>query len=448
MFQASPLILEADSFQTEDTTLPSAVYDGENSLGLFGCDSFPPQATSHDLPERDEEDIELPRLSWAAKGKWKASVEPADVDRDPPPLILSSTRDSVGLDQHIPDPPIWDAENIAYIDDAVDDDFYDTEGGCDAEHVEGESDASTSRPTTAASIRKQDRNAQGLQETHACMEGLREAELEYYDREIEFRRSEPPNITALLEQSTSRWQLPSVDPRVLNLVESNPAILSLVQALAQNPITVDPNEWKDILIECEDDPDDDDRGDGRVYIRFYREDNILSALEALDLYDETYPADVHRTAVLRQILEELLANGHLGPVWHVYGGVTCAGPVSHRLEEDEGKLGPTRYLNFSNVLRRLNRPAKWRIFEIVPLRQKLTESEQLLRLAIVRIGANRILNDLERMVIAVLGQPSWNSAVGGMEQGDYVPEANIGMLLSKVPTPLLHSLYYNLPIPE
>lgn len=77
---------------------------------------------------------------------------------------------------------------------------------------------------------------------------------------------------------------------------------------------MDPNEWQDILVECKDDSDNEDHASGHIYTCFCCEDNILSALEVLDEYCKALPTDVHHTAPLQCVLEELLASGHSRPV--------------------------------------------------------------------------------------------------------------------------------------
>lgn len=316
-------------------TLPETT---KNSLGLL-------LSEPHDHSYADSSDDESPRLSWAAKGKGKAATEFMNVDSDLPVLILLDDgvehilqSSYVGLMQDVMDAEFGDGFGD-YNDDLEDPNL--------AGDKEQQPSASTSKPTTTADIHKQDWDDQQQEEADVWSQAHSQEVLESYENEMVLCHLEPPNIAGLLEHMTSRDQLPPLDPEHLKLFESNPDLLALLRALVRSPVTVNPDDWESILVECDDNIDNSNNSNyGRVYMRFYYEEHVSSALEAIALYCEKFPGDVHRTVPLQHALEELLTCGYTGPVWHVYTGVTCAGSVSHRLKEDEQKSGQTQYLNF------------------------------------------------------------------------------------------------------
>lgn len=408
---ASRNLFETDSLSFSPANPPSALPNepAGNSLGLLGLDytSFKPQASSYDnvVPNSESDieiELELPSIPSHLKGKGKELL-PDD-------------------DEYSPE--ATEEMEMAPGDDAVKDD--------DIEDVD---------PTSTKSIRQCDQRQQGLKEAHEWSEAQGQVELAFFMEQLEFRSAIPPHIEDLLEHATSQWCLPPLPLSLLDPFHANHRLLSLLHALASNPLTVNPDDWADLLVESTD--EDDDESKARIYMRFCMEDSVKSALVSVHAYCEKYPADAHRTAALKHALQDMQDDEHAGPVWHTYTGVTCAGLVGKRLDADEKKNGRTRYLNFSTVLRSLGHREKWRIFELVPLQQRLTPEEMALPPSVVRIGANSLLNGWERMMTLVLGPLGWNSAVGGMERGEFIPSAETAALIAKIsedyPLPHLHT---------
>lgn len=282
---------------------------------------------------------------------------------------------------------------------------------------------------TAPSHLKERRKQTRTEEALAWQEERTAEELKFYRAEQRFRRASHPDVEGLLDHSLSWWRLPALDPVVLDSLNASPQLLEFVQALTCNPLTLNPDDWPDVLVECDGKGSDDDNSHARFYFRFCSAPDIPSAIEDVETYIRRFPADRHRSVPMLTHLKRLQQENPTHQIWHIYTGVTCAGLVSHRLEADEKQFGSTRYLNFCSTL---DSSRKRRIFEVPCLRQKLSDDTRSLPASVVRIGANTMVNGFERLFTLLLGQLGWNSAVGGMEQGAYIPNDQLSSLISTV----------------
>ncbi|CAD6919248.1 unnamed protein product [Tilletia controversa] len=159
-------------------------------------------------------------------------------------------------------------------------------------------------------------------------------------------------------------------------------------SLALQPLSFDPADYPDAF---------ERDGKGKLYIR----QESLGTLDDLDTYDLQFPADAHYSAAVREQATFECGNR---PIKFApkYAGQTFAEDIKDRLEVDEVLPPQTR---LGNWLKMRGPAASMSIWALRDVDMPATDAYEF--------RSSDVAQEMERILIAIVGLSALNSAVGG-----------------------------------